>query len=470
VIKLELKKKHVVIIGGGITGLTAAFYLRKAIEENNLPISFTLVEDSDRLGGKIQTVQKDGFIIERGPDSFLERKVSAFNLVKELGLEDQLVRNNTGQAYILRGRKLYPIPEGAVMGIPTQLTPFIKTGLFSPAGKLRAAADLMLPRSNIVGDQSLGTFFRRRLGNEVVDRLIEPLLSGIYAGDLDKLSLMSTFPQFYETEKKYRSLILGMKKSTPTKPKRPTTEKQGVFLTLKDGLESLVFQLEKEIGSQNIMKDTAVKSIKKVESDYHIQLETGQKIVAQSVLATTPHNTTVNLFQDCDVFQDFPNMPATTVATVAMAFQAESIEINHDGTGFVVARDSDYTITACTWTHKKWPHSSPKGKVLLRCYVGKPDQHEIVHNSDEEIIKVVLEDLQKIIKVKAKPDFHVVSRWNQSMPQYLVGQKNRVEEARNRLHQQLPGVYIAGASYEGIGIPDCIKSGETAVEQLLSFL
>jgi oxygen-dependent protoporphyrinogen oxidase len=191
------QNKKVVIVGGGITGLSAAFYMQKEAREKGLPLDVILVEASNRLGGKIQTVRRNGFIIERGPDSFLIRKKSMGILAQDLGIEGELVKNATGQAYVLVGGELHPIPGGSVMGIPTEIGPFLKTGLFSLSGKLRAAGDFVLPRSNIKGDQSLGGFFRRRFGGEIVENLIEPLLSGVYAGDIDHMSLESTFPQFY---------------------------------------------------------------------------------------------------------------------------------------------------------------------------------------------------------------------------------------------------------------------------------
>lgn len=213
------KKRRVVILGGGITGLTTAFYLQKEAREKNLPLEIILVEASHRLGGKIQTVVKDGYVIERGPDSFLARKKSASRLAEEVGIGDTLVSNTAGKSYVLVKERLHPMPGGSIMGIPTQIGPFITTGLFSLTGKMRAAADFVMPKSDPAQDQSLGYFFRRRLGDEVVENLIEPLLSGIYAGDIDQMSLMSTFPQFYEVEQKYRSLVLGMKKATPSQRK-----------------------------------------------------------------------------------------------------------------------------------------------------------------------------------------------------------------------------------------------------------
>jgi oxygen-dependent protoporphyrinogen oxidase len=215
--------QHVVIIGGGITGLSAAFSLQNQIDEQNLPVKVTLIEASDRLGGKIETIKRDGFVIERGPDSYLERKKAMTELIEKLGLSEDLVNNDTGQAYILHGKKLHPMPEGAVMGIPTKLSPFVTSGLFSLKGKARASFDLFLPKSNVQGDQSVGAFFKRRLGNEVVENMIEPLLSGIYAGNIDQISLQSTFPQFENIETKYRSLVLGMKKTRGTAPKKKSS-------------------------------------------------------------------------------------------------------------------------------------------------------------------------------------------------------------------------------------------------------
>ena len=216
------------IIGGGITGLATAYYLQKQVREKQLPLEVKLVEASPRLGGKMQTYVKDGYVIERGPDSLIERKQSAARLAKEVGMADKLVNNATGKSYILVKNRLHSMPGGSIMGIPTEIGPFVTTGLFSLSGKMRAAADFILPRSTPVSDQSLGQFFRRRLGDEVVENLIEPLLSGIYAGDIDNMSLMSTFPQFYEAEQKYRSLVIGMKKMAPPirKPQKQIRKKE----------------------------------------------------------------------------------------------------------------------------------------------------------------------------------------------------------------------------------------------------
>ncbi|TYR79078.1 protoporphyrinogen oxidase [Priestia megaterium] len=464
-------KKKVVIIGGGITGLSSAYYLQKELKEKNLSIDFQLIEATHRLGGKIQTLSRDGFTIERGPDSFLARKLPGTKLVKEVGLADELVHNATGQSYVLVKETLHPMPEGAVMGIPTKISPFVTTGLFSPVGKLRAAADFVIPKTKEEGDQSLGLFFRRRLGDEVVENLIEPLLSGIYAGDIDQLSLKSTFPQFLHAEQKHRSLIVGMKKLKELQPAQgEDAKKQGAFLTLKRGLQSLVDAIESKLDPMTVVKGVKIEEIDQVNERYQLILSNGKEITADAVIITSPHFAAQSMLSQYELFEPLRNIPSTSVATVAMAFPKDAIKEDINGTGFVVSRNSDYTITACTWTHKKWPHSTPEGKVLLRCYVGRAGDEAIVDLPDEEIVKIVLDDLNKIMKITDKPDFYVVTRWKKAMPQYTVGHQERLESINEELELQLKGLYLAGSSYEGLGLPDCIEQGEDAARKVIKYL
>lgn len=464
------EKKQLAIIGGGITGLTAAYYLQKAIQNENLPVQIKLLEAGPKLGGKIQTVRKDGFIIERGPDSFLARKQSASRLARDLGLEDQLVRNATGKSYILANGRLHEMPRGSFMGIPTQVKPFLFSSLFSVPGKLRAGLDFVLPKSDPKEDQSLGEFFRRRLGDEVVENLIEPLLSGIYAGDIDQLSLMATFPNFYHVEQKHRSLIKGLNKSIPKQKDSQKKEKQGMFLTLKNGLETMVEAIEQKLEPGVVEKETAVAHIEKMTDGYQIFLKDGEKLSADSIILAVPHEQAQKILSQYDFMQVFKDQPATSVANVAMAFDEKDIQQDIDGTGFVVSRNSDYRITACTWTHKKWPHTTPEGYALLRCYVGRPGDEEIVDRSDEEIEQIVLNDLNKTMNITAKPKFKVITRWKNAMPQYTVGHKQRVDTVNQNMRTYLPGVFLAGSSFEGLGVPDCIDQGEEALKYALEFL
>lgn len=469
---MATNKKRVAIIGGGITGLAAAFYLNKDEKE---AYEFTLFEQSNRLGGKIQTVKKAGFVIERGPDSIVARKPSGIKLIQDVGLESELVGNSAGQSYVLNNDTLYPIPGGAIMGIPTEVGPFIETALFSIKGKARAACDLVLPRQSRENvDQPLGHFFRRRLGHEVVENLIEPLLSGIYSGDIDDLSLMATFPQFYEVERKHRSLILGMKKTTPPRSKKQTNNgekrKPSAFVTLKNGLESLVHQIETRLPESSIRKNTTVDKIVKQSDGYHIELCNGETLTYDAIILTSPHHAVTHMLRDYSFVQKHTDYPVGSVANVAMAFDADQVKFDKDGTGFVVSRNANFTITACTWTNRKWPHTTPEGKVLLRGYVGRPGQTEIVDADDEDIIDTVLYDLKKVMNIEGEPNFHVITRWKKMMPQYTVGHKFRVEALKSNVQAELPGVVLAGSSYEGVGIPDCIDQGIAAIQQVRTYL
>lgn len=462
---MDLKKYNVAIIGGGITGLAAAFYLLKNAGD---AFDFTLFEQSERLGGKIQTVKRSSFIIERGPDSIVSRKPAGISFIKDVGLEADLVGNSAGQSYVWHRDELYPIPGGAIMGIPTEIGPFIDSKLFSLKGKARAAFDLLLPRqSREKQDVSLGYFFRKRLGDEVVENLIEPLLSGIYSGDIDELSLMATFPQFYEVEQKHRSLILGMRKMRSKTP--PAAKTTSMFVTLRNGLESLVARVEELLPEQSVRKRTAIDKIEKKQDGYELQLENGEKLYFDAVVITSPHTSVRHMLRDYSFVNILKDYPVTSVANVAMAFDEEQVKFDYDGTGFVVSRNTDVNITACTWTNRKWPHTTPKGKALLRGYVGRPGQTDIVDAEDEEMIEAVLRDLKKMMRIEGKPLFYIVTRWKYAMPQYTVGHKFRIDALKSNLEIDLPGVFLAGSSFEGVGIPDCIQQAKHAVEQVKAF-
>ncbi len=459
--------KHVVIVGGGITGLSAAFSLQNQIDDKQLPIKVTLIEAESRLGGKIQTEYHNDFVIERGPDSYLGRKKAMTNLIEKLGIDHDLVNNHAGQAFILHGTKLYPMPEGAVMGVPTEISPFLSSGLFSLKGKARAGLDLVLPKTQFQGDQSVGGFFKRRLGDEVVDNLIEPLLSGVYAGNIDKISLESTFPQFQDIESRYRSLILGMKQ---TKAKKRDKSSKGAFLTLKKGLSSLVEALEDSLNGKIEWKmETAVEQLRRSNSRYTLQLSDGTSVEADEVIVTVPGRKAAAFF-DQEIKGLIGEVPATSVATIAMAFPEPAIPQSINGTGFVVSKKSPFTITACTWTNQKWPHTTPEGHVLLRCYVGREHDQEIVEESDETILSNVLSDLYKIMNIDATPEFFYITRWKKAMPQYHVGHLERKKRLHERLETHYPGIQLIGASLDGIGLPDCVVAGENAADHVIKSL
>ncbi len=467
-----MAEEQIAVIGGGITGLAASYELQKKIQSGNLDAQFTLYEGSGRLGGVIRTDYTNGFVIEQGPDSFLTRKRSMYNLTVELGLEKELVTNQSG-AYILHESGLQRMPEGAVMGIPTKLRPFLTTGLFSMKGKIRAGMDLFLPRGKAgQEDQSVGDFFRRRLGNEVVDHLIEPLLSGIYAGRIDNLSLQATFPQFQEIENKHRSLILGMRNVSGSKtPQEPVflgemKKPANMFLTLRGGLQSLVDRLEKELDEKAVMKNKKLIRIEKEGKGIRLHFEDGSDAYADKVLLTTRHHEAYELFKEMDFMEPMGKVPSTSVATVALAYDSSAMTKPLNGTGFVIPKKAGYTITACTWTHHKWEHTAPEGKALLRAYVGRAGEEEIVSKSDKEIVEAVRRDLKEIMGIEAEPELHLVTRWRNAMPQYEVGHRERLQAIEKKLAAEYPAVKLLGASYRGIGLPDCIDQAVQAVEEI----
>ena len=464
-----MEAKKIVIVGGGITGLSAAYHLQKKVSESNLPFEVKLVEASNRLGGRIQSTYKDGFTIELGPDSILARKPAAIKLLEELGLSDRTVRNGTGQSYILIKNKLHKMPKGAYMGVPKEVRPLLESKVFSLKGKLRALMDQVIPKSNAIGDQSLGLFMRRRFGNELVDHQIDPLLSGIHSGDIDKMSLKAIYPLFYEAEQQHGSLMRGLKKSLPKAPKK-RKKAEGAFISLENGLETLVKRLAEKLESNTISINTAVDHIEKKDHGYHLLLSKGAVYKADAIIMAAPHTAVPAMLSQYDFLKKLYDIPATSTANVVMAFNQSDIKKDIDGTGFLVSRDSNYRITACTWTHRKWPSTTPEGKALLRCYVGKPDDQGIVDLSDEEITDIVLKDLNKIMKIKAKPEFSIITRYKNARPQYNVGHLERVAELRANTSKELPGIFLTGSSYDGVGIPDCIQHGEQSATDVLAFL
>lgn len=453
--------KKVAIIGAGITGLSAAYYLSK---QNDIEID--LFEKEDRAGGKIRTHRQDGFTIELGPESYLARKTSMTELAEEIGMGDDLVRNSTGQSYIYSNNKLSALPKGAVLGVPTELGPFLMTDLVSAGGKLTAGLDLLKKPAPLYTDVSVGGFFRRRLGDDVLENMIEPLLSGIYATNIDELSLMSTFPYFKEREEKYGSLIKGAIAEKPKQQGQPAGKKQGQFLQFKNGLQSFIDQLLKvniERGV-NASLSSDVESIDKTDNAYTVRVN-GETKTYDNIIITTPHFQYKRWFDGLPL-EYFKHMGATSVATVVMAFDEEQVKNDIDGTGFVVSRRMDTSITACTWTNKKWKHSTPAGKALLRAYVGRPGDFIVEEKSDDEIARLARKDLDKIMELEGDPEFTIVTKLKHSMPQYKVGHKSRIDAIGNYMREHYPGVMLTGASHYGVGLPDCVSQAKSAVDRI----
>ncbi|WP_223069891.1 protoporphyrinogen oxidase [Paenibacillus caui] len=457
----------IVIVGGGLTGLSAAFYIRKYYREKGLNPQITVLEKGKKLGGMIETLHRDGFVIEKGPDSFLARKTAMIDLAKELELDHELVQQNpqSKKTYIVSRGKLHPMPGGLVLGIPTEIGPFIRTGLISNIGKIRAALDFVKPARKDAGDESLGHFIERRLGSEVLENVAEPLLAGIYAGDTKQLSLLATFPQFAEVEKAYGSLIRGM--MTGRKPvETHTGTKRSAFLTFRQGLQSLIHGLIHELHDVDLRTETEAVAIQAAGQDgYEVELGGGEKLLAGEVVIASPAFAAADLLRphmDCSLLD---TINYVSVANVVLAFDKQDFGTEFDGSGFLVPRKEGRNITACTWTSTKWLHTSPDDKVLLRCYIGRSGAEENVFLPDEELTALVLKDLKEVMGLDAKPLFTEITRLPKSMPQYPVGHLDNIERLQQELRNKLPGVYMTGAAFRGVGMPDCIKQAkELALE------
>lgn len=462
---------RIVIIGGGISGLSSAFYLQREAERQGRKLHLTIVDEAPVLGGKINTLQRDGFVIEKGPDSFLARKQAIIDLAKELGLEDELTTTNPAakKTYIMHNRKLHAMPPGLVLGIPTEIAPFMKTSLLSLGGKLRAVMDLFMPAKPAAGDESLGGFLERRVGTQVMRRIAEPLLAGIYAGDLKKLSLKATFPQFGDSERKHGSLIKGMMHNRKATAAAAKGKAQGTtFLTFKKGLSTLVRALDQELGGAERRLGVKVTEIEQANDGYMLTLADGERLEADRIVVTAPAFAAAKLLEPLVECEELEGIRYVSVANVVMAFDKKTFGLDFDGSGFVVPRSEGLHITACTWTSSKWLHTSPDDKVLLRCYVGHSEDQESVKLPDDELIAAVRKDIRETMGITAEPMFTEITRLNHSMPQYPVGHVEKMKSLRSRLKAELPGVWVTGAAFDGVGLPDCIRQGKEAAAELYS--
>lgn len=471
-------RKKVVIAGGGITGLSAAHYVKKLLDERNVDAELVVVENSERLGGKVRTLHRDGFVIEQGPDSFLARKLPIIELTRELGLEGELVGTNpaANKTYILHNGGLHGMPKGLLLGIPTDLDAFLQTELVSPECKERVKQELELPGSGNEADESIGGFVERRLGRELLTHVAEPILAGIYAGDTYKLSLHATFPQFQQAELKFGSVIRGMAASRTSAPPPspmslaiPEAYRSSMFLSYRQGLETLLDGLRKALDGVTHIRDSVI-GVEHTNGRCAVMTEQQGIIEADAVIVTVPGYTASQLLGSIPEAKWLGDMEYVSVANVVFAYDRGELTHPLDGSGFVIPRKEGRFITACTWTSSKWLHTAPEGKALLRCYVGRSGEQDWMKLSDDEIISRVKNELAELMGIEAEPLFVELTRLNRSMPQYPVGHLESIQRLRERLHNDFPGLYVTGAAFEGVGLPDCIRQAKEAAESAASHL
>ncbi len=472
--------KKIVIIGGGIAGLAAAHRLQEEIDRGG-SLDCVVLEATNQFGGKIATERFDGFVIERGPDSFISQKPAAVEMCKKLGLGDRLVGTNQEQTktYVYTGKKLVTMPDGLSLMIPTKFLPFAFTPLFSLQGKARMALDLIIPKKRGNGDESLASFVRRRMGEEALRKMAEPMLAGIYASDPETMSIHSTFPMFVQTEKKYRSLILGMlarkRQQLMQKPAPPGPGKNhqpfSLFMTLKNGLGEMVDAVIEKSPDVTFRTDAKVQEVTKgTSTSWRVVLEDGDTIDADSVMFATPAKLSAGFLQPIapKVADLLNQIKYVSTATVTLAYRKEGFSHPLNGFGFVVPRTEGRKILACTWTSSKFPHRTPDGFVMLRCFVGGALNEDLAEQEEDAIRKMVKKELADLMGIHQEPEICKVFHNKKSNVQYRVGHAALIESVQKEL-QAFPGLFLTGSAYTGIGIPDCIQNGTRAAESVIDF-
>ena len=457
--------KSPVIIGAGISGLSAAYYLAKG------GIRSTLLDSRPRVGGVIQTDKVEGCTLEAGPDSFLSAKPAALELIRDLGLSDQVIGSNDHLrvTFVRRHGKLVPLPDGLMMMVPTKIMPMVSTPLLGWWTKVRMGLEYVRVPRKMTADQSVADFITSHYGRETVDYLAEPLLSGIYGGDPAALSVTSVLPRFVELSNKYGSLTRGVLAERAAAAKRgaPNTTPPPLFSTLKGGLGQMVDALSLSIRGKAQVWQTRVERVERKGTEFRVKIGKDWVTTDRLVVACEAHNAAPLLSPvDPRLGELLATVGYSSSMTVALGFDAKDFATPPEGFGFLVPRKERRRLVACTWVGTKFSNRVPEGKIVARCFVGGASDAAALEEPDDAIVAAVTSELQEIAGITARPKFSRVSRWPKSMAQYTVGHAQRMAEVNERL-AAIPGLYLAGNAYSGIGIPDCIRMGKAAAEEIL---
>ena len=473
--------RTVVIVGGGISGLATAFALQEQASVAGLSLRCTVLESSPAWGGKIVTHRIGELTTEAGPDSFLSQKQAGLELCRKLGLTDQLINTNetAKRAFVLSRGRLHELPEGLITFVPKQLGPFLRSGLLSWTGLARMGLDVVMPRGPADGDESLASFFRRRFGSQAFERVLEPLMAGIYAGDADQMSVKATFPRFVELEQEYGSIIRGMMAAKKKQPPVPASgHKRTMFVSLRNGLGDLVTALTARLAQQGVdlrggcqVDALRVRSHQPGRWMYDLILNDGSALSTEALVLATPAYVSAELLRPLTPIAGglLEMIPYASTATVAMAFPAQAVAGVVEGFGFIVPRAEARDLIAATWTSLKWPHRAPADQVLIRCYVGGVGREAILQLNDDQLIAKIRADLAALCGIKAVPTYVEVNRWWKAMPQYTIGHLDQLTQLDAAL-SRYGGLVLTGAGYRGVGIPDCIRDGAVAAEKVVRHL
>ena len=476
----ERKPFEVVLVGGGISGLSSSYYIEQLATSRNIPIHLTLLETSGRLGGKIATERRDRIIIEGGPDSFFTQKSYALDLCMEIGLSDQLEEADpaTRGTYILADGKPVKLPEGTETGMPSKIRPFMSTELISFAGKLRAMYDFVAPGRRSTGDESVGSLIARRFGGEFLFKIVEPMYAGIYAGDVYQLSAESTIPSLVALERNYGSIVRGMR-SEKRKRSRQNPEKRQreapKFITLKGGMIGIIEGLRSKLKQTEILLNETATGIftqpEESSGKYLVTTSGGRRLAADSVVLAVPAYAAAELVKNlnAELHSLLSGIKYASTATVTLGFPKDKTAWKALGHGILVPRTEKEMVTGCTWESSKWPDHSTEDILLARCYIGWYGHDEFMAYDDTSLVNEASLFLKNTFGITESPLLSRVFRWPKALPQYMVGHQELVRriEAANL---SLPGIFLTGSAYHGVGVPDCIHDAKSAAEALINFL
>ncbi|OKL35635.1 protoporphyrinogen oxidase [Domibacillus mangrovi] len=451
--------KTAVIIGGGITGLSALYYLQK--QQQNLHV--ILVEQNEELGGKIRTVNNDEFIMEAGADSIVARSEGVMPLIEELDLLNELVYNETGTSYIYTDNMLHKVPEDTIFGIPTSVDSLFSSTLISEKGKQEAMLDFEKTENPFTIDSSVGSFLTYFLGEEIVEKQISPILSGVYSGKLDTLTMKSTLPYLLDYKNKYGSIIKGFSENKKTFQSAGNKK----FISFKNGLSTLIDRLEERSGHAEFLKGVRVIHIEKTDAGYELSFDNDKHIHADFVVLSTSHDAAQRMLNSPELDADFNELTNSSLTSVYIGFNISNERLP-DGTGFIVTEGSDLMCDACTWTSQKWAHTSLHHHLLVRLFYksSNPNYEALKQMNEEALTKAALSDIQKSLGLIEKPHSVNVTRWTNLMPNYHLQHSQAVSSLSQKMADLFPNVLLAGCSYYGVGIGACIANGKKIADTI----
>ncbi len=460
----------VAVIGGGITGLAAAHRLRELAPD----VEVRVLESAARPGGVLGTIRDRGFLIEESADSFLTALPDALSLCRRVGLEDALIPTDPAhrRAFVVSRGRLVPIPDGLMVMAPSRLWPMVTTPILSPWAKLRMGMDVLIRRSD-AADESLASFARRRFGQGAYERLIQPLVGGMYTGDPELLSVEATMPRFREMERTHGSLIRAAirERAGRTKGAAGSGARYGMFAGLRDGMASLVEAVVRRLPPGSVRCGAAVEGIRRMSDGWWIDIAGEDSLRAAALIVATPAREAARLLSaiDASLGSDLGRIRSTSCAVVSLGYRRDQVAHRLDGFGFVVPEVEKLQVLSGSFSSVKFAGRSPDGMVLLRAFLGGAFRASILERDDPELLAVAAEELGRLLGIRGEPILGQVRRWPEVMPQYELGHTDLVRSIEARL-EALPGMALAGNAYHGVGVPQCIKSGEAAAERLAATL